>query len=80
MKKEILFFSAPWCGPCKQMKNMIDESVKKELNIKYIDISKDVDLATQHKIMNVPTFVVIEEGVEKTRKIGATTIDGLRVL
>ena len=35
MKKEILFFSAPWCGPCKQMKNMLDESVKKELNIKY---------------------------------------------
>ena len=80
MKKEILFFSAPWCGPCKQMKNMLDESVKKELNIKYIDISKDVDLAAQHKIMNVPTFVVIEDGVEKSRKIGSTTIDGLRVL
>ena len=45
-----------------------------------IDISKDVDLATQHKIMNVPTFVVIENGVEKSRKIGSTTIDGLRDL
>lgn len=80
MKKEILFFSAPWCGPCKQIKNMLDESVKKELNIKIIDISKDMDLATKHKIMNVPTFVVIEGGVEKSRKIGAITIDGLRVL
>ena len=80
MKKEILFFSAPWCGPCKQIKNMINESIKKELNIKYIDISKDMDLATQHQVMNVPTFVVIEDGVEKSRKIGALTIDGLRIL
>lgn len=80
MKKEILFFSAPWCGPCKQMKTMLNERIKEELSIKIIDISEDMEMASQHQIMNVPTFVVLEDGKEKSRKIGATTINGLRVL
>ena len=80
MNREILFFSAPWCGPCKQMKTMLSESIKTELNIKIIDISKDTDLASKHQVMNVPTFVVLENGEEKNRKIGSTTIDGLKVL
>jgi len=80
MNREILFFSAPWCGPCKQMKTMLSESIKTELNIKIIDISEDMDLASKHQVMNVPTFVVLEDGEEKNRKIGSTTIDGLKVL
>jgi thioredoxin 1 len=80
MNREILFFSAPWCGPCKQMKTMLSESIKTEMNIKIIDISEDMDLASKHQVMNVPTFVVLENGEEKNRKIGSTTIDGLKVL
>ena len=80
MNREILFFSAPWCGPCKQMKTMLSESIKTELNIKIIDISEDMDLASKHQVMNVPTFVVLENGEEKNRKIGSTTIDELKVL
>jgi hypothetical protein len=62
------------------MKTMLSESIKTELNIKIIDISEDMDLASKHQVMNVPTFVVLENGEEKNRKIGSTTIDGLKVL
>jgi len=78
--KEILFFSSPWCGPCKQMKNMLTETIRDELKIKLVDITEDMDLATQYQVMNVPTFVVVEDGKEVSRKIGATTIDSLRSL
>ena len=80
MSKEILFFSSPWCGPCRQMKNMLNESIKSELNITIIDISENMEKATEYQVMNVPTFVVLESGKEVSRKIGATTIDGLRQL
>ena len=45
MSKEILFFSAPWCMPCKQMKMMLSESIRDELNLKIInnEISKNTD-------------------------------------
>ena len=78
MSKEILFFSAPWCGPCKQMKTMLSESIRDEIGIKIIDITQDMGLAANHQIMNVPTFVVLEDGIEVSRKIGSTTIDYLR--
>lgn len=78
MSKEILFFSSPWCGPCRQMKKMLNESIQSEINMKIIDISIDMDKATQHQVMNVPTFIVLEDGKEISRKIGATTIDALK--
>ncbi len=78
MNREILFFSAPWCGPCSQIKMTLSESIREEINLKIIDISEDIELATKHQIMNVPTFVVLENGTEVSRKIGATTIDYLR--
>lgn len=78
MSKEILFFSSPWCGPCRQMKSMLSEKDKAEINMKIIDISIDMEKATEYQIMNVPTFVVLENGKEISRKIGATTIDALK--
>lgn len=80
MKKEILFFSSPWCGPCKQMKSMLSESIISELSMRIINISDDMEIATKHKVMNVPTFIKLVDGVEETRVIGATTIDALRKL
>ena len=80
MCKEILFFSSPWCGPCRQMKKMLNESIQSEMNIKIIDISVDMEKATEYQVMNVPTFVVLEDGKEISRKIGATTIDSLKQL
>jgi thioredoxin 1 len=80
MKKEILFFSSPWCGPCRQMKSMLNESIQTEINMTIIDISEEMEKATEFKVMNVPTFVVLEDGKEVARKIGATTIDALRQL
>ena len=78
MSKEILFFSAPWCGPCKQMKAALNESVRDEINLKLVDITEEVDLAANHQVMSVPTFIVLKDGVEVSRKVGTTTIDLLR--
>ena len=80
MKKEILFFSSPWCGPCRQMKSMLNEKIIKELNIKIIDISEDAESAAKHKVMNVPTFITLIDSKEESRLVGSTTIDALRKL
>ena len=80
MKTELLFFSAPWCGPCKQMKLMLNESIQNELNIRIIDISQDMETATKYQVMNVPAFIKVQDGEVVSRKIGATTIDSLKLL
>lgn len=78
MNTEILFFSAPWCGPCKAIKNQLNESVKNELNIKVIDITENIELSTKFQILNVPTFVKVVEGKEVSRKSGSMTLNNLR--
>ena len=77
---KILFFSAPWCGPCRQMKSMLTDSVKEELNIEIIDISVDTDMSVKHQIMNVPTFIKLQEEKEVARKMGPQTIESLKNL
>ncbi len=80
MKEEILFFSAPWCSPCKHMKTMLTESIRHELNLKIIDITKDMEIAAEYKVMNVPTFVKIKDDKVVSRKVGTTTIEKLKLL
>ena len=80
MKTELLFFSAPWCGPCRQMKSMLNESIQNELNMRIIDISEDMETAAKYQVMNVPTFVKVQDGKVVSRKIGSTTIDNLKLL
>ena len=80
MNSKILFFSSPWCGPCKQIKNRLNEENIKELNIEIIDISEDMDFATKHEITVVPTFVKIVDGKEVSRKSGSVSIEGLKSL
>ena len=76
--KRILFFSAPWCGPCTQMKMTLSESIKNELGIEIIDIAENMEKASEYQVMNVPTFIKLEAGKETARKIGAVTIESLR--
>jgi thioredoxin 1 len=78
--EKIMFFSAPWCGPCTQVKMMLSENIKEELNIEIIDISEDMELATKYQVMNVPTFVKVKDDIEVSRHIGTTTIESLKRL
>ena len=81
-KEEILFFSAPWCGPCGQVKKMLSESDLGDLDVKIVDISDEsnMNLVVENNILNVPTFVKTVGGKEVSRKIGSVTITDLKNL
>jgi len=82
MKKEILFFSAPWCGPCKQMKILLKENKLENIEVKIIDISEksSIDLSIKYKVLSVPLFVKLEDDKEVSRKSGYATISELKNL
>tara|TARA_Y100000022_G_scaffold175030_1_gene163447 strand:- start:21 stop:209 length:189 start_codon:yes stop_codon:yes gene_type:complete len=62
------------------MKTMLTESIRHELNLKIIDITKDMEIAAEYKVMNVPTFVKIKDDKVVSRKVGTTTIEKLKLL
>ena len=80
MNSKILFFSAPWCGPCSGMKNKLNEDVIKDLNLEIIDISTQMCVATKYQVMNVPTFIKVVDDKEVNRKVGAISINDLKNL
>jgi thioredoxin 1 len=73
VKTEVIDFWATWCGPCKLMNPILDEVEKENpgLTITRVDIDSDKDMVDQYKIQSVPTYVILKDGKEVDRIIGA---------
>jgi len=67
--KQILYFTASWCGPCRIL-GPIMESVKGQVNYSKLDVDVEQDLAVKYKVRSVPTLVLVENGAEKNRLVG----------
>ncbi len=69
--KCLVDFYADWCGPCKMLGSVIEDSVD-EIGIPVIKINTDKfpDLATRFGVMSIPTIIVMEEGKEIKKHIG----------
>jgi len=78
---QLLDFYADWCGPCKVMKPIFDEIDKDyvgKVEFKKVDVDAEPALASQFGVMSIPTFVILKDGKEVSRKIGAMPKDILK--
>ena len=65
-----LYFSAPWCGPCR-MFGPIMEEISKEIPVQKVNVDEQNDLAMQYGVRSVPTIVLVNEsGKELSRHVG----------
>lgn len=67
--KEILYFSAPWCAPCKQLGPIMD-SLQGQINFRKIDVDNDTELSTKYGVRNIPTLVLLKNGKAVNRTTG----------
>lgn len=58
---QVLYFTAPWCGPCKMFKPVV-ETVSRELgiNINYINVDYDATYAERYSVTSVPTLLILD--------------------
>lgn len=73
----VIDFWAGWCGPCKQMKPIF-ESVSEEMediNFGSVDIEDEQELAGEHGVRSIPTFLVMKDGEIVDRSMGAMPED-----
>lgn len=69
----LIDFWAPWCGPCRMVGPIIDEIAAENPNIKVCKINTDEqpELASQFRVMSIPTLVVIKDGKVVNKVSGA---------
>jgi thioredoxin len=67
--KQILYFSATWCGPCKNFKPIM-ESVSNSIPVQFIDIDQNPTLSAQYNIRSIPTLVFLKDGQEINKRPG----------
>jgi len=70
--KKILYFTASWCAPCKALSPIMD-SLQGQINFDKIDVDTNTDLSTQYGVRGVPSLVLVENGNEVGRLVGAQT-------
>ena len=68
--KQYLYFSAPWCGPCRML-GPVMERVNNTIPVQKINVDENSEMAQQYNVRNIPTVVLLENGQEVKRIIGA---------
>ena len=70
----LIDFFAEWCGPCKMMAPVLDEVARDyagQLKVVKVDVDEAAEIAARFGVTAMPTFVVLKDGRETFRRIGA---------
>jgi len=72
----VLYFTAEWCNPCQRTRPIAEE-LKRDgiIDFMFIDADNEIELLKKFEIKSVPTYILIEDGLEVARMNGAKTRD-----
>ncbi len=73
-------FWAEWCPPCRAIAPVVEQLAAEydgKALIAKVNVDNERDLAEKFSVMNIPTLIVLKNGEEVDRIIGATSKDNL---
>lgn len=76
----VVDFWAVWCGPCKIMAPIFEETaseMKDKFHFGKVDVDKHGDLAQQFEVMSIPTMIFFKDGEVADKVVGVLEKDEL---
>lgn len=69
----VLYFSAPWCGPCKALGPIMEQidSEMDAVSVVKVDVDEQPELAEAYQITSIPVLKIIVGGESQKTIIGA---------
>ncbi|KAF5179972.1 Thioredoxin h2 [Thalictrum thalictroides] len=76
----VIDFSATWCGPCRMIEPIFAEMSNKFNDVVFIKIDVDelADVAKEYDVQAMPTFVLLKNGKQIDKVLGAKKAELLR--
>ncbi len=74
-------FWAPWCGPCKMVSPLIERLGRENagrLKVVKLNVDEAPAIAARYGVQGIPLLVVIRDGAESDRLVGAAPIAQLQ--
>ncbi|GIW96283.1 MAG: thioredoxin [Pirellulaceae bacterium] len=71
----LLEFTAEWCVPCRQMIPVVDRLMEAGYPVQRIDVDRYRRLADQWQVTSIPSYVLVRNGQEVDRLVGAASFD-----
>lgn len=72
----IVDFYADWCGPCKMLGPVLEET---GFNVLKVNVDDFHELAVKYGIMSIPTLIKFKDGQEIKKVIGFRTKEELEM-
>lgn len=69
--KQLLYFSADWCGPCRQLGPIMEELKNEGYPVRKINVDHNPEISQQYNVRNIPTVVLTINNIDTARKVGA---------
>lgn len=72
---------APWCGPCRTVSPAVEKighDLAGRLKVVKVNVDQAPALATRYQAMSIPTLLILRDGAEVARQVGAVPAPVLR--
>lgn len=69
----IVDFTAEWCGPCKQIRPILDDmaAAHADVTVLVVDVDEQPSIAAEHQVLSMPTLLMVRDGQAVRRVVGA---------
>jgi thioredoxin 1 len=65
---------AEWCGPCKMMAPLLDESARTygdQIRVAKVNVDEEPALASRYNVRSIPTMMIFRDGHPAATQVGA---------